>query len=253
MATKRSGATGYWEQTRDFANSLVLTAPLFVFYQVGILFTSGWMNGADFFSHRLIGMLGGNVGVYTMINLAILATFGFLYIRLRSERALTRDTALWLVVESTVYAILLGVLVVQGLLALGFSPPLSASVVAAAGGAPHEMGVFDAIVLSVGAGTYEELVFRVFLLGGLLWLLLRWGARPWVAGLSALILSSLVFSAAHYVPFGMDPWELWSFAFRFAMGIAFGLLYWLRGFAVAVYTHTIYDILILVPRALVGG
>jgi hypothetical protein len=31
-------------------------------------------------------------------------------------------------------------------------------------------------------------------------------------------------------------------------GVLFGLLFWFRGFAVAVYTHTIYDIIVLVFR-----
>jgi len=40
--------------------------------------------------------------------------------------------------------------------------------------------------------------------------------------------------------------QVWVFTFRFLAGILFGLLFWFRGFAVAVYTHAIYDIVVLV-------
>jgi hypothetical protein len=70
-------------------------------------------------------------------------------------------------------------------------------------------------MLSVGAGIYEELLFRVVLVTGLAWLgqaVLGW--RPALAGLWATLLGAMLFSAAHYVgPYG-DALTLYSFVFR---------------------------------------
>jgi membrane protease YdiL (CAAX protease family) len=113
-------------------------------------------------------------------------------------------------------------------------------------GPMDDMGFFDTLVLSVGAGTYEELFFRVGLLGAARFAFSKTalgdGAR---AAALAIVVSSLMFSAFHYPPIGLDPWELWSFVFRVLMGVFFAVLYWTRGFAVAVYTHAIYDIIVL--------
>jgi hypothetical protein len=71
------------------------------------------------------------------------------------------------------------------------------------------------LMLSLGAGIYEELLFRVVLVG-----LLAWGAkkllglRPLVAGIAATVIGALIFSAFHYIgPFG-DRFEVYSFVFR---------------------------------------
>jgi membrane protease YdiL (CAAX protease family) len=69
----------------------------------------------------------------------------------------------------------------------------------------------------------------------------------------ALLASSLVFSAAHLEGFGgLEPWTRYSFTYRLVLGLFLGLIYLTRGLAVAVYTHTFYDLLVLVPRALMG-
>lgn len=251
---RQKGVQRYMEVSRDLVNSLILTAPLFVLYQVGILFTSGWMNGADFFTHRLMQAVGNDVIAYTAANLAILAVFGWLHARRKSEKTLTTSTWGLLIAESTFWAVLMGGIAVNLLLSLGFSPPglLSLTPPLAMAGI-EEMSLLDVIVLSIGAGTYEELFFRLFLLTGLHWAFRKGGLKPVGAAVAAVLVSSLIFSAFHYVPFGMDSWEVWSFTFRFVLGIFLALLFWWRGFAVAVWTHTIYDLIVLVPRVFWGG
>jgi hypothetical protein len=58
----------------------------------------------------------------------------------------------------------------------------------------------------------------------------------------------VAFSAVHHLgPYG-DKLLLGVFTFRVLAGLLFGLLFWFRGFAVAVYTHALYDVLVLVFR-----
>ena len=105
------------------------------------------------------------------------------------------------------------------------------------------------IVMSVGAGFWEETTFRLGLLTGIVGLCERGiGMRRILAILVGFVLSSLVFSAVHHIPPYGDPLLLGVFTFRFMAGICFGLLFWFRGFAVAAYTHALYDVYVLILR-----
>ena len=104
-------------------------------------------------------------------------------------------------------------------------------------------GVLGQAVLGVGAGVYEELVFRLVgfaVLHTLLIDLLRLGPRQ--AFVWTLLVTSLAFSLYHYVPAGGEPWQLGSFAFRFAAGAYLGLVYQFRGFGIAAGAHAAYDV-----------
>jgi membrane protease YdiL (CAAX protease family) len=102
-------------------------------------------------------------------------------------------------------------------------------------------------MLSLGAGLYEELLFRVLLVSGLLMLARRvLGFGTTLANTFAVVLGALIFSAFHYVgPYG-DPLRLDSFVFRSIAGVAFSALYVFRGFGITAWTHALYDVLVLV-------
>ncbi len=104
------------------------------------------------------------------------------------------------------------------------------------------------IVMSAGAGFHEELVFRVILFGGLAKLLHMATKRVGLSFLIAGVISALLFSAVHYIGDLRDSFELVSFVFRFLSGLYLALVFHYRGFAVAVYTHTIYDLLVMFWR-----
>jgi hypothetical protein len=62
------------------------------------------------------------------------------------------------------------------------------------------------------------------------------------AGLFAVGVGALIFSAFHYIgPYG-DRLTLGSFAFRTVAGILFSSLYLLRGFGITAWTHALYDV-----------
>ena len=52
----------------------------------------------------------------------------------------------------------------------------------------------------------------------------------------------------HHIPPYGDPFTIGVFTFRVLAGACFGLLFWFRGFAIAVYTHALYDLYVLVLR-----
>jgi hypothetical protein len=246
---------GYAALTRNPVNAALLALPLFVFYQVGILFTEGWMNGADFVTPRLLALFGGSRWVYFFFNIALIAGAWMYWRRSPVHQTIRPRHFVAVAAESTLYASLMGGVVVQLLIRAGLNPPgalwTSAQAVAAAD--PSSDGVFNSLVLSVGAGTYEELFFRVLLMGGVLYGLKFTQLSRVAQWAIAVIGTSFIFSAFHYWPIGMDAFDLWSFSFRFVLGIFFAGLYVARGFAVAAYTHAIYDVMILVPAAIFGA
>jgi hypothetical protein len=66
------------------------------------------------------------------------------------------------------------------------------------------------------------------------------------AGVFAVALGALIFSAFHYIgPYG-DPLELGSFVFRMIGGLVFSAMFLLRGFGITAWTHALYDVLLLV-------
>jgi hypothetical protein len=100
------------------------------------------------------------------------------------------------------------------------------------------------VVTFVGAGIYEEVLFRLVLFSVLRRLIVLF-QTPWpTATALAAAGSAALFSAAHHVgPYG-EPFEGKVFVFRLVAGLYFALLFQMRGFGVAVGAHAIYDVLV---------
>jgi len=118
-------------------------------------------------------------------------------------------------------------------------------------GAPALPSAFAGAVMSLGAGFYEELIFRVGLFGLGLRVVrsvfgAQTGARRVFSWLGFAALTSALFSGWHYVGEFGDPFELRSFVFRFVCGLVFTVIYAFRGFAPAVWTHALYDLWVMV-------
>lgn len=108
----------------------------------------------------------------------------------------------------------------------------------------HHNSALDELLLSVGAGIYEELVFRLIAISLLNLLLIDIFGMKQVAGVAlAVIISSLLFGFHHYPPIGDDIWSTSEFAFRTAAGAYLAAVFVLRGFGLAVGCHVIYDVI----------
>jgi hypothetical protein len=100
------------------------------------------------------------------------------------------------------------------------------------------------VVTFVGAGIYEEVLFRLLLYSGLVALLRLLGSPGLLAMTAAALVSATLFSAAHHLgPYGA-PFEDGVFVFRALAGLYFAALYQLRGFGIAVGAHVCYDVLV---------
>jgi hypothetical protein len=100
------------------------------------------------------------------------------------------------------------------------------------------------LALSLGAGLFEELAFRVVLLSGLLWFF-RLVFPPTFAATLAIALAALAFALAHYGGELGDTFSIHSLLYRWMAGLLFTLLYYWRGFAITAYSHALYDIWVM--------
>lgn len=233
----------YITATREPRYSYLFALPLLVAYEVlsfalaGSAF-QGVRNGADVLLKQLFVSFGGYRGLVAF-NVLLLGAAGLLAWTDYRKNAHDLRSRLFglMLAESVVYAVVFGVVVSrltqlllpQGLLQIG-------------GGS---LDLPTQLVISLGAGIYEELLFRVLLTGGLVWLFrraLRW--KPFTAAATAVVLSALIFSAFHYIgPMG-DRFTAGSFTFRAIAGVLFSVMYVTRGLGITAWTHALYDLLI---------
>lgn len=242
LAKARKGPLDRLRTPYDPLTSIVLTMPVFVVYHLGILFTD-LRNGADLVTGWMLVLLERSLVGYVALTLGIATTLVVVAQRLRSAHELRLRAWLAVVNESSVWALLLsftiGWLTAQ---LVGAAWTTHAAFALQLG--PRALGPLERIVMSAGAGFHEELVFRVGLFGGGAALLERFGWSRTASSLASAFVSSVLFSAVHYVGALGDTPSLTSFVFRALMGLAFAGLYRFRGFAIAVYTHAIYDLLV---------
>ncbi|NOY93948.1 MAG: CPBP family intramembrane metalloprotease [Deltaproteobacteria bacterium] len=235
---RREGGAGWFAQPVDPLTSLVLTTPVFVIYQLGILLMN-MRNGVDLVTDLMVRLLRLSVPGYLALTLAIGGGM------LLAGRALKRRGHAHVfsfgrvMLESSVLAVVM--LFSVGLATQALVPQRIGFWANQIGGV--ELGPIDKLVMAAGAGFHEELVFRVGLFGGLTWLL---GKAPQLRGarapLVAALLAATAFSAMHYIGSLSDAFTLTSFVFRLLSGLYLTLVYRTRGFAVAVYTHMLYDL-----------
>jgi hypothetical protein len=238
-ATKR-----YWPLARAPRYSLLFALPLLLLYELLAFVLSGdaiagVRNGADVLLKSIFIGLGGRRGL-AIFGVILLGTALILVYRdwKRSGRELTPGVFLGMMAESVLYAMLFG-FVAASLTSLLLHGTLYT---VAAQTAMERMTLPTQLMISLGAGLYEELLFRVLLVAALAkgGLLLGW--KPVTAGIFATVVGALIFSAFHYIgPYG-DPLEVSSFTFRAIAGVLFSGLYLLRGFGIAAWTHALYDV-----------
>ena len=236
---------GYAAATRTATYGFIAALPLFALYEVGVLLANSGPGeirvGADVWLKSLLAMFGATGwaalgGVVLLIGVAV-------WWRERDRRPpLVPRYFAYLVGESLLYAVVLAVLVggtVGALFGAWLWPDLALAQFT-------QLGLGLQLALSIGAGLYEELVFRVILVGGLFLALQRLTRLDQKkAYVAAAVVGAVVFSAVHHLgPYG-DPFTLPVFTFRFLFGLALNAVFLLRGFALAAWTHALYDVLVV--------
>jgi membrane protease YdiL (CAAX protease family) len=133
-------------------------------------------------------------------------------------------------------------------LSRGLAPLLQRCGIALAVAAEGEPALRQ-VVTYLGAGIYEEALFRLVLFTLLVKLLRYLEVGEPLAALLAGLASATLFAVAHHIgPYG-QPYSNYLFLFRLAAGLYFALLYQTRGFGIAVGAHACYNVMISVGAA----
>lgn len=241
---------GYWRASRAPRYSLTFALPLLLLYELLAFSLSGHAmagirNGADVLLKSLFLGFGGRTGLLAFGALLLGTGIALVWRDLRSGGGLEARVFAGMAAEAVLYALALGLVVgiLTGILLGGLILAGVPSLALQAG----ELGLATRLMISLGAGIYEELLFRVLLVGALAWVGRRgFGWRPAASGVFAAGLGALLFSAFHYIgPYG-DPLELPSFTFRAIAGLVFSAMYLTRGFGITAWTHALYDVFLTV-------
>lgn len=215
---------------------LGLTLPIFVVYHLGVMFLPV-RNAADVVTQELALLAQNDRLSYAGLTLALGASFVAVLILAGRGQVLRWQSFFWLALEGVVYAIAMRLVASAVVGELFLAAGLESR--------------FAGLIMSLGAGLYEEVAFRVLLFGlGLR--CLRIVFRPssklerWSLALGWAVICALAFSAWHHVGALGDVFDARVFVFRAVCALIFTLIFVTRGFAPAVWTHALYDVWVLV-------
>lgn len=232
---KRSLKSEYWHQSRLPWPSLVFLMPLLIAYEIGILWLGGrnaaaLRSGADVWLRGGLEFIGLGVSWLPPL-LVVLGLLVWQWIE-RHPWRVSWETLAGMFAECVVFAFVL--MLLGQLQSRVFSLSLTAT----------EAETLARSLGFVGAGIYEEVLFRLTLLPAAFGVLRHTPLpRAWATSLAVLI-TSLLFSAAHHVGPSGEPFDLFRFSFRAVAGGIFAVLFVFRGFGITAGSHALYDILV---------
>ena len=231
-----AGALGrYWADTHAPLNCLVFIAPFLILYEVGV---AGW--GTDLLARTRLQSFLQQFGASAAHLSAVLVVAVLLAWQAVGKRR-------WKVGGTTV-ALMYGESLLLALPLLGLGLIWGRMAVAAAVGEPMALAAGDPslaqdLLGAVGAGIYEESLFRLVALNLLGLLLLDMGKLNEDLGqVAAVLVSAALFSLFH--PQVVSPWHWGKFVYFFVAGSYLALIYMGRGFGVAVGTHVVFDVIV---------
>ena len=246
-ATKSAGTSqqSYWQLTRTATYGFLSALPLIALYEILILVANTGRTGqirvsSEVWLKRWMSYIDGPAELI-LGGALLLVGIGIVLYERKKKIPIRPTYFAGIVAESCLYAVFVAMLVSQVVWSIfAFAPT--------AIGASAQVAMEDLwtqIALSIGAGIYEELLFRVIIVGGLYAIFKSVLGFKTAAYILAATIGALLFSGIHYIGELGDPFTLPSFAFRFLFGLALNVLYLVRGFGVAAWTHALYDIMIV--------
>ena len=242
--TRSRSADNYWSLARSPLHCLIFLLPLLAIYEVGVLWLGGarsdfLRNGADYWMRSWLLQQGWEAE-WLLPVLVIAALLAWQVVG-HFPWSLRLDTLIGMGAESLLFACVLLMLgQTQDMLFQHYLEPVNLTMsTAASWGSPTAR-----TVSYVGAGIYEEVLFRLLALP-LAFVALRILLVPdrW-ATVFAVLTTSVLFSLAHYVGPGADTFTYYNFVFRTVAGLFFAILFVLRGFGITVGAHALYDVLV---------
>jgi hypothetical protein len=231
----------YFSTTRSLLYSYLVSLPLLLLYEALIYLAQPDAShvvriSVDVWIKTLFHYIGQDILSITLIFVALIGVF-IIYRERSRLSSLKFSYFITMIIEASFYAFVLALLItltVNSLLQAIQASPV------------ETLSLLQKMALSMGAGLYEELFFRVILVSILLFIFRKIFSVQLIAYVLAMLLAATIFSFAHYVGELGDPFTLGSFLFRFLFGLALNAIYIWRGFGTAAWTHAIYDLMVIV-------
>lgn len=231
----------YFTNTHTLLYSFLFSLPLFLIYETLIIISQPNADqlvriSVDVWMKAIFTFLGVNAVSFSLLLMLLIGLF-ILYRERERLKELNFKYFPVLILESLIYGVIVAYvssLLTNILLNFSASDPIS------------ELTYLQKLALSLGAGLYEELFFRVILVSLFIFLFNKvFHNKKWASVTAAVVLSALLFSAVHYTGSMGDFFTLNSFFFRFIFGMILNGIYVARGFGVAAWTHALYDVMVI--------
>ena len=227
----------YFKDTKSPFYGFIFTIPLFLIYELGIIINSNesiisMRNGADVLLRQILSFLGLN-GIYWLgfiFFVAYIITF-FIHKNKTKQQEINNVYLFIMIIESLFWASLIYIFM-SNIHLLLMNPTGSI--------------ILQRVTLAIGAGIYEEFLFRVLLillLSQILKFIFKWSYK--FSRLVSMIISAGIFSSFHFLGEYGDYFSFNVFMIRFFAGIFLGMIYFTRGFGIVAWSHSIYDLIVL--------
>lgn len=228
----------YAMRSQEPLHAMVFLLPLLVVYEVGAWRYANTASqqrlAARHWLQEFLGMFGA-VGEY-LPGLLVVVVLLAMHFSTRRRWRFSAGLYAGMGIESLLWALPLILLGMVG-------SPRAAMLLLAAADVPPDPWQAK-MVLAIGAGIYEELVFRMMLIALVHFVAADLlGFKSANAGIAAMVISAVLFAVSHF--HAGNPFTPAAFAFYLLAGFYFACIYLWRGFGIVVAVHALYDVLVI--------
>jgi len=233
----------YWDRSQRPMQALIFLTPLLLVYEAAsvVAVAQGQPRLPKILAESWLGRVFESFGVTGYYLPAIIVVVVLICMHVARRDAWSFEPRLYALMA--VEAVLLAVPLFVFMLVLFRAPSLQEAMAAAPG-----IGGLDQtrLIHTIGAGIYEEMLFRLIAIALLHLVLVDVLALPEHVGASAaVILSALAFAAYHFESIPAIREHVGRFLFFTLAGIYLAAVYLLRGYGIVAVTHTMYDVYVL--------
>lgn len=245
ISDPQSSITTYFDRSKWPLQSLYFLLPLLVIYEIGALLV---LDTTGLTAKRLLDQffaLFGVTGVHLPAIAVVGALLGMHFVRKKDPLAPEPKLYVVMLFESMVLAVPLFVLATV----LVRDQPILASLASWFESAAGQRWQQD-MVIAIGAGIYEELLFRLVGIALLSLITKDLLSLPDEASvIIAVVVTSLGFALVHFIG-PLNPFSMTKMLFYTIAGGYFAAIYLTRGFGIVVAVHALYDVLVYTKLAL---
>ncbi len=246
------GAPSYWHASRKPLQILAFLAPLVIAYELGLaMFLRSREGVLTNKAHETLLLFFDTFGLTATGGLylggaAIIVVLVIWHLLAHDPWRIDPATPALMAAESL--GLTIPLLVLAFIIGGATTTTALSATGAGAGAGPDlaELSIWARLSISIGAGLYEELLFRMMLIAVLHTLLVDVGklASP-VGAAIAVVISAAAFTGYHPLKDATGALSWRRIVFYFLAGLYFGVVYVTRGFGIVVGTHAFYDVLVV--------